>query len=458
MKRRILAKSAAAFLALSIVSFSSFSIFNIEGIQNISIASEATTKYDPMGLVQKGEGFELSLDQFKVLTGLTGDHENLAGYKVKSVSVKEVKITDAADAEDAVKTNTIDGGKKLALFVEKEDGTKDIFVMLSETKSGEKPARITEVKNKDGSTDYVVSKVKAKLGAEEEKEFPGGFKISLAKDVAPVDNKYTVEAKIGLKVEGAEAEVKDSKIVFSGNKTLEVKFPEKTPPAETPSEQKVYKVPVKMVKTDKDELAKGASSIITNAIVVEKDGKSKIYIDTVPQELTDQYGFIMKMYSFETDLNSAKHEAKLHQTAKYIEAADSGKENPEGPIKPKMFIIERNTVGENQIFIDLESDVKDVFEAPARLVFDYDKKEEIKESDIPNNATVVVSKKKPEDPTKKPSTTSNKPASTTTPANRTTTTPTKTKLPQTGSPINTAVLISLGIVSVIAGTYIYKKK
>lgn len=458
MKRRILVKSAAALLAFGMLSVSSVGVLNIDEIQNVSIASDASTKYDPMGLIQKGDGFELSLDQFKVLTGYTGDHKDLAGFGVKSVSIKEVKITDESDALDDAKSNAIDGGKKLALFVEKNDGNKEIFIMLSETKSGDKPARITEVKDKDGNISYGVSTVKAKLGEEEEKEYPGGIKISLGNTVTVTEAEYPIEVKIGFRAEGADtAEVKDNKIVLSGNKKLEVKFPPTETPQETPAEQKVYKVPVKLMKPDKEELARGASSIVTNAIVVEKEGKSEIYIDTVPQENNGEYAFIIKMNVYETDLNSAKAEAELHQTAKYIDSEDSGKENPEGIIKPKTYLIKRNSVQEKQIFVEVLSDVNDIFDTQARLVFDYDKKVEAKNDDIPKKVTVVMTKKKKpvDDPAKKPSTTSSKPA-----AKTTTTTPAKTgtKLPQTGNPINTAVLITLGIISVAAGTFIYKKK
>ncbi|MDO5708170.1 MAG: LPXTG cell wall anchor domain-containing protein [Andreesenia angusta] len=259
------------------------------------------------------------------------------------------------------------------------------------------------------------------------------------------------------------------KFDFSKKYTIKVKTPESINNDDNISvvAEKFYKVPVKLKKKDSDEDAKGSLAVLGEAIVVEKDGKSEIYIDTAPLETNDSLGFILSISAYEGDFTTNKSKAGIVQKIKYT-ITDSSDDSKKEVIKPKIFLINRNKTGETEIFIEIDADQDDLFDSQARLVLDYSNKKEDPNGKRPGSATPIEGGEKKKKPSKKPGgkkpggdkpgddKPGDKPGGKT-PSGGTTPSGDQ-KLPQTGSPIDTITLISGGVLSILGGLYIYRKR
>ena len=461
MKKKIVIRSLAAVMTVSIIGVSSISLpFNTLN-ENVVEATENTGIIDPLGLKLNGDKYEISLDQFKSITGISGDIKDFKDLDIKKLELKKLEFHNTDGLVNQSLSNAVDSGHNFAIYIEYNNGTKYVYTILSNTKFEEKISRISSLINEDGKAEITpTANENVSVNEGEEKSYPKVVKIEL-KDTQLEDNKYILNIKAGLTIAGEQEEsISENKMLISptgkelsitglssnvnneptntNNNTNNANNTSNNGDVKEDKEDKeVYEVPVKLYKADAEEFAKGSGAIVTKAKVDQRSGNAKIYIDVKGLEVKDSDdAYITKLYVYDSDLDSSKSEAKIYSTYNIKEKDTDTK----GTKKPKTFLIERDKIGEEELFVEIESDTKDKFDSEARLIFDYSKKEKIEPNKIPSSESVSM--------TKKPITTTKKPTSTTS----------KKTLPKTGSLFNTTNVVLTGIVAVAVGLFIGKKK
>lgn len=436
MKKRIAALSAACLMTL-LVPMSSFA-----DTDNSSEGNSTEIE------ISESNPIEIKEAEFRVISGDTAD-------KVSNIYYVPITVKDS-DGNELTKEKHPFGDEF------SDEKLKDIYVLVAELKDGSKKAYISsgdglikelkienhsEVQYSDGN---IPSYISVNLG-NEEKELK--FEAVLAED----GSDKNLSGKIELNT--------DKKIPASIKYTIES--------GEKEEIGDIYKVPVKLLKRYADEPAKGGIAVISEAVVVEKDGKSTIYIDTVGLEGEKNLGFIMEIYDFQGENNSVKTKANIAQTVTY----ETNKKLDDGTfqefIKPKVFKIDRDKTRESEIIVNIVADDTSLFETEGRLVFDYNAKKEGSKEDLPQDTNIsggekkIIEEKKPgaDKPPTTPKEGGNKnpkPSAPTSPKAVTTTNPAPAggtnKLPQTGSPIDTVTMLGAGFTSLAAGIWLYKKK
>lgn len=156
---------------------------------------------------------------------------------------------------------------------------------------------------------------------------------------------------------------------------------------ENESKEVSYSVPIKMVQTANPTLeSMGHSALDGNAIVTVKDGKSVVDLKFKAVTLNGLYGHLINMWSYPTAENmdygwwgDSKYEIPAEVVEKYM---DYGMEYTSGNLEqfefPRVMRLERNAEKENHIFVRVDVDAMGIYNQAARIDFDWDNAEVIK--------------------------------------------------------------------------------
>lgn len=148
-----------------------------------------------------------------------------------------------------------------------------------------------------------------------------------------------------------------------------------------------YSVPIKMVQTANPILeSMGHSALDGNAIVTVKDGKSVVDLKFKAVTLNSLYGHLINMWSYPTAENmdygwwgDSNYEIPAEVVEKYM---DYGMEYTSGNLEqfefPRVMRLERNAEKENHIFVRVDVDAMGIYNQAARIDFDWDNAEVIK--------------------------------------------------------------------------------
>ena len=148
-----------------------------------------------------------------------------------------------------------------------------------------------------------------------------------------------------------------------------------------------YSVPIKMVQTANPTLeSMGHSALDGNAIVTVKDGKSVVDLKFKAVTLNSLYGHLINMWSYPTAENmdygwwgDSNYEIPAEVVEKYM---DYGMEYTSGNLEqfefPRVMRLERNAEKENHIFVRVDVDAMGIYNQAARIDFDWDNAEVIK--------------------------------------------------------------------------------
>ena len=148
-----------------------------------------------------------------------------------------------------------------------------------------------------------------------------------------------------------------------------------------------YSVPIKMVQTANPILeSMGHSALDGNAIVTVKDGKSVVDLKFKAVTLNSLYGHLINMWSYPTAGNmdygwwgDSNYEIPAEVVEKYM---DYGMEYTSGNLEqfefPRVMRLERNAEKENHIFVRVDVDAMGIYNQAARIDFDWDNAEVIK--------------------------------------------------------------------------------
>ena len=156
---------------------------------------------------------------------------------------------------------------------------------------------------------------------------------------------------------------------------------------ENESKEVSYSVPIKMVQTANPTLeSMGHSALDGNAIVTVKDGKSVVDLKFKAVTLNGLYGHLINMWSYPTAENmdygwwgDSNYEIPAEVVEKYM---DYGMEYTSGNLEqfefPRVMRLERNAEKENHIFVRVDVDAMGIYNQAARIDFDWDNAEVIK--------------------------------------------------------------------------------
>lgn len=160
-----------------------------------------------------------------------------------------------------------------------------------------------------------------------------------------------------------------------------------------------YSVPIKMVQTANPILeSMGHSALDGNAIVTVKDGKSVVDLKFKAVTLNSLYGHLINMWSYPTAENmdygwwgDSNYEIPAEVVEKYM---DYGMEYTSGNLEqfefPRVMRLERNAEKENHIFVRVDVDAMGIYNQAARIDFDWDNAEVIKNDNIESIVSAPV--------------------------------------------------------------------
>lgn len=156
---------------------------------------------------------------------------------------------------------------------------------------------------------------------------------------------------------------------------------------ENESKEVSYSVPIKMVQTANPTLeSMGHSALDGNAVVTVKDGKAVVDLKFKAVTLNGLYGHLINMWSYPTAENmdyswwsDSNYEIPAEVVEKYM---DYGMEYTSGNLEqsefPRVMRLERNAEKENHIFVRVDVDAMGIYNQAARIDFDWDNAEVIK--------------------------------------------------------------------------------
>ena len=129
-----------------------------------------------------------------------------------------------------------------------------------------------------------------------------------------------------------------------------------------------YSVPVYLKHANEDKKSMGNKAIVGNAKVIEKDGKSTIYIQVKGLSFMGMFGHLWGMNVYESGFDSSTKPAIVEKMVK-----DKGLDGKDRDF-PSIIKIERNAQKEDSIYINVEVDAMDAIASDGARSYDKIKK------------------------------------------------------------------------------------
>ncbi|MDO5707945.1 MAG: S-layer homology domain-containing protein, partial [Andreesenia angusta] len=336
-----------------------------------------------------------------------------------------VKMLMATNDNESMANKVID---KKAFIVEKSNGKSEVYLDFKtlymenidlygnllklwhypgkpEDSSGNIPEAIV-VKNRIGKASVEVSKGKFEV---KDTELPGRFKlIRDKKREETIYVKVEVDAMEEIaKSNGEDNGHQNARVILDWSKAEDITDTNSNLPTEPvnpdndkkpdsnntkpdqPSKEKykAYTVPVKLMKAYENTASMGNGAVIPKAKIVEKDGKSHIYIDMKGLEFMNMKGHLLRLWSYP---NGVTEDKSGLVEAKIVERKEDTGLGGKVDKYPSKFEIIRDKSKEEEIGVrvkvDAMAEIDGSGEQNARLVFDWSKAEEIEGGiELPDN-------------------------------------------------------------------------